>query len=135
MVHYRDRAASFLRSAEHLVEWDAAEHAPSIGLLAVHGSIALTDAVLVAVEGSRSKDDSHGEAVRRLKGWCAAKGLPDGGITHLDWLMKKKHDFSYGDHPVREADFSIAKVKMDQFFAWTFRTFPEVAQLEGSSDA
>lgn len=129
VLHYRGRAESFLHSVKHLAELDAEEHGPSIGLLSVHGCVALADAILVALEGSRIITDNHAEAARRLRAWCSAKQLPDKGIKHLDWLLGRKKLFSYDDQTVRPEELDLARTKMEQFFAWGLRTFPDVAQL------
>lgn len=135
VLHYRERADSFLHAAADLEILDRDRHAPAIGLLSVHGCIALADAVLVAFEGARGKGDDHGEAARRLRAWCSAKGLADGGIKHFEWLLRSKTAFSYEDRRVDPSDLLLAKVKMDQFFAWAFRTFPPVAQITEAENA
>ncbi len=114
-------------------------YATSVGLLSVHGCIALADAVLVAVEGTRTrtrtKADDHAQAARRLRGWCSSKGLSEAGLKHFEWLLGQKNHFSYDDAPVKEEHLLLAKVKMEQFFAWAFQTFPAVAQMREPSDA
>ena len=131
VLHYRRRADSIFAAARDLValESDDPDYLPAVGVLAVHGCIALADALLVATEGSRSISDDHATAARTLKKWCSSTRTVDGGIKHFDWLLTKKSDFSYGERAVKDDDLKLAKVKMDQFFAWAFSTFPEVAQL------
>jgi hypothetical protein len=135
--HYRERAAS-MSGATILLETFEGEGAvsnwPAIGLLAVHASIALADAVLVATEGTHAAGDDHGAAARRLRSWCSANGLPAEGIKHFEWLLDKKTPFSYAERHVREDDLQNAKIKMEQFFVWVFRTFPLIASTE-STDA
>jgi hypothetical protein len=108
---------------------DRDEHAPAIGLLSVHGSIALADALLVGVEGAPAIGEDHGEAARKLRKWCTAHTLAEGGIKHFEWLLGRKNHFSYSDEPVERSQLLLAKVKMEQFFAWAFQTFPAVAQI------
>jgi hypothetical protein len=82
VLHYRQRAESFYRAAQDLDILDDAgthAHAPAIGLLSVHGCIALADALLVAAEGERPSGDDHAEAARQLRGWCSAKEIPETG--------------------------------------------------------
>ena len=135
VLHYRERADSFSRTIKDLEVLDRDAHAPAIGLLSVQGSIALADAVLAAVEGVRSKGDDHGEAARRLRRWCSAHTLADGGIKHFEWLLGKKNHFSYEDGRVDPSHLLLAKVKMEQFLAWAFQTFPAVAQIQEVNDA
>ncbi len=132
---YRRRADSFLRAAGDLATLESDVYAPAIGLLSVHSCIALADAVLVAVEGRRSKAEDHAEAARRLRGWCSAKRLADSGVKHFEWLLGQKNHFSYNDDLVKDEDLFFAKVKMEQFFAWAFQTFPGVAQITESTHA
>lgn len=135
---YRRRADSFYGAARDLERLeDVADESywPAIGLLAVHGCIALADAALVAVEGERSGGDDHAEAARRLRAWCSAKDVVPGGIKHFEWLLAKKSHFSYDDRVVRDDELQLAKVKMDQFFVWALRAFPAVAEIKESTHA
>ena len=127
MLHFRRRAAAFLRAANDLDILDREAHAPAIGLLAVHGSIALADAVLAALTGDSPRAENHVDAARRLRAWCSAKGLPDGGLRHFEWLLSRKNHFSYDADPVGEQTCWLAKTKMQQFLAWALRTFPQLS--------
>lgn len=131
--HYRQRADSFYQSVQ-LLDLDVA-YAPAVGLLAVHSGIALTDAVLVAEEGSRSKGEDHTIAATTLEKLCAARRLDDAGVKHLRQLLSNKTRFSYGEHEVRDDEFKWAKMRMEQFFKWVYSTFPELARVEEASDA
>lgn len=133
--HYLKRALCFHRSASELFALEKERHGATIGLLAVHASIALADAILasVASEDPRKRDD-HAVAARALGDWCSANSLSSEGTKHFAWLLGRKSRFSYESSRVESSDFDNAKVRMDRFFAWGFRTFPEVAQLKEQSD-
>lgn len=135
VLHYRQRADSLFRAARDLEQLDAPAYAPAIGLLSVHGCIAMADALLVATEGERSRGEEHAEAARRLRAWCSTKRVPEGGIKHFEWLLGRKTRFSYDDRFVDEVELLDAKVKLDQFFAWAFQNFPDVANLENKNNA
>jgi hypothetical protein len=134
VLHYRERAESFSRTIKDLEHLDRDQYAPAIGLLAVHASIALADALLVALGGVRAKRTSHAEAAKELRASCTARSLPESGIKHFEWLLGNKHHFSYDAKRVDSNELLLAKVKMDQFFAWAFQTHPAVAQIS-SDDA
>ncbi|KYF67116.1 hypothetical protein [Sorangium cellulosum] len=134
-LHYRHRADSFYRAAQDLEILEAMEHAAAIGLLAVHGCIALADALVMAAEGERPRGDDHGQAARRLRDWCSAKEIDAGGIKHFEWLLGQKSHFSYDERYVDVQDLLKAKMKMDQFFKWAFQSFPEVATIEETDHA
>jgi hypothetical protein len=135
VLHYRERGDRFLHAAIDLETLDHERHAPAVGLLAVHACNALADAILVAVEGARAQGEDHGEASRRLRAWCSAKRLAEGGIKHFEWLLGKKNTFSYDDRRVEANELRVAKVKMEQFFSWALRTFPPVARINEAGDA
>ncbi|AUX22425.1 uncharacterized protein SOCEGT47_029280 [Sorangium cellulosum] len=135
VLHYRERADSFHRAARDLAMLDPPAYAPAIGLLAVHACIALADAVLVAVGEKQARAEDHGEAARRLRGWCSARKLHDGGVKHFEWLLSRKTRFSYEDRYVDEEDLLLARVKMDQFFTWAYQAFPDVARLKEADRA
>jgi hypothetical protein len=130
---YRQRADSFYQSVQ-LLDLDVA-YGPAVGLLAVHSGIALTDAVLVAEEGSRSKEDDHAVAARALEKLCSARRLDDAGVKHLRALLSNKTRFAYGEDELRDDEFKWAKMKMEQFFKWVYGTFPELARVEDACDA
>ncbi len=137
-LHFRQRADGLFSAARDLEEFEgyaSESYWPAIGILAVHGCIALSDAALVAAEGEPGGGQDHGDAARRLKAWCAARSVASSGIAHFEWLLAKKNHFSYNARTVRDDELHTAKVKMDQFFAWTFQAFPELAQLTESADA
>jgi len=127
VVHFRRRAEAFARAADDLQILDREAHAPAIGLLSVHGSIALADAVLAAVAPVRPKAEDHADAARRLRAWCSARGFADGGVKHFEWLLRRKNHFSYDADVVHQEDCWIAKTKMEQFSAWALQTFPRVS--------
>ncbi len=135
VLHYRNRANGFFCAARDLEQLDAPAYAPAIGLLAVHGCIAMADAILVATDGERSKGEEHAEAARRLRTWCAARRLPDGGIKHFEWLLGRKTRFSYDEHFVDIGELLSAKVRLDQFFAWALHNFPDIANLQETDHA
>lgn len=96
---------------------------------------ALADAILASVEADEPKRrDDHASAARDLRKWCSANNLDAAGVKHFEWLLGRKNRFSYENHRVEATDFQQAKVKMDQCFVWGFRIFPEVAQLQETSD-
>lgn len=134
VLHYLNRAVHFHRSAGALMNLDMEQHSDSVGLLSVHACIALTDAILASVEPDEPKKrDDHSSAARDLRRWCSAHSLEVTGVKHLDWLLGRKNRFSYESTRVELTDFGKAKIKMDQYFAWAFRMFPKVAQLEDKS--
>ena len=135
VLHYRRRADNFLRSAVDLETLDRDSYAPTIGLLSVHACIALADALLVAAEGPRANAEDHGEAARRLQALCSAKHFGNTGVKHFEWLLSMKNHFSYDASVVKDDVCWMAKLKMDQFFVWASRTFPEVAQIPEVNDA
>jgi len=129
VLHYVERAVAFHRAAGDLMELDQQGYSAAIGLLSVHGCIALADAIEAAVQPSLAKHENHDHAAHQLRDWCSSTGLDSSGLKYLDWLLKRKNRFSYDDDRVDPGELQTAKVKMDQFFAWAFRNFPEVAQL------
>jgi hypothetical protein len=135
VLRYRKRADSFYHAVQELYILEPERHAPAVGLLSVHGCIALADALLVAAEGEPPRGDDHAAAARQLRAWCSATEIPEAGVKHLEWLLKHKTHFSYDDKYVDVNDLQAAKVKMEQFFKWAYETFPAVATIEETSDA
>ena len=133
---FLERAEAFHRSAELLGD-DPPDrlYAPAVGLLAVHSSISMTDALLIQFDTGRSKSEDHATAAQALEKLCSAKGHDKSGVKHLRELIRNKTRFSYGEALVRDEEFKKAKLRMEQFFKWAYRTFPAVAQTEEESDA
>jgi len=104
---------------------------PAIGLLAVHASIALADAVLVSIGEKKGTLESQMEAVRSLMKACSKlKISSENGARSLRWLIERKTSFSYEDRYADENDLLAAEMKMEQFFTWVFQTFPPVAKMK-----
>lgn len=95
--HFLERADSFFHAAfdlDQLNELEEGRFGQAIGLLAVHSTIALADAVLMAAaEGSTATGENHTEAARRLRKWCSARGIEGQGLRHFEWLLGKKNHF------------------------------------------
>jgi hypothetical protein len=128
---FLERAEAFFRSADVLgVEPLDPSYGPAVGLLAVHSSISMTDAVLVEFDQGRSRAEDHNIAVTALEKLCSAKGLDKAGVRCLKDLIGQKTRFSYGDAVVRDEDFKRAKLRMEQFFIWAYRTFPGLPRTE-----
>lgn len=125
---YVARAKGYFRAATDL-RLLGDRYDDAIGLLCVHACIALTDAVLTAAEGERSTAEDHRKAGSTLRAWCSANKLEASGLKHFDWLIGQKNRFAYEERDVPIHEYQRAAVKMDQYFAWIFRTFPDVAQL------
>jgi hypothetical protein len=87
------------------------------------------------VDLSASDSGALGQPRADLRAWCSAKQLADGGLKHFEWLLGKKNLFSHDDRAVRIEDCLVAKVRVEQFFAWAFQTFPDVAQIVGIDHA
>lgn len=133
---FRDRAEAFFRSVQ-LLGADPLDpnYAPAVGLLAVHSSISMTDAVLVAFDGHRSKAEDHSVAASELEKLCSAKRIDAAGVKHLKELIGNKTRFSYDDAIIRDEEYKKAKLRMEQFFKWVYGTFPELARSEEANNA
>ncbi len=133
VLHFRQRADDFYRAAKDLGDLEESVYAPAIGLLSIHGCIALADALLVATDGERPKGEDHAAAARKLRDTCSKASKEVGGIKHFEWLLTKKSHFSYGEQRVDGQDLRKAKGKMEQFFKWVWEKFPEIAQIEDNA--
>ena len=99
----------------------------AVVLLAVHASISFADAVLIACLGQRSRDQDHTAAIRDLRALCRTRRIDEKGIAHFSWLLQRKTDFSYGDHPLSgHTEVQLAIVNAERFQTWVYRTFGEV---------
>lgn len=108
---------------------DLSTYGGAVGVLAVHSAIALADAVQVAATGTRYRGQAHGQAIGELEQICKDHRREATGIKHLAELLDKKHHFSYDERPVSVGELARAELKMERFFSWVNRTFPELARL------
>ena len=126
VLHHRDRAESFISAMKFLAD-DLATYKHAVVLLAVHASISFADAVLIACLGQRSRDQDHTAAIRDLRALCRTRRIDEKGIAHFSWLLQRKTDFSYGDHPrYGHTDVQSAMLNAERFQTWVYRTFGEV---------
>ena len=100
-----------------------------IGLLAVHSSIAMNDAITLAVLGTRSKESDHRIAARYLSRACKAYRLEETGtegLAHLSWLLVRKTLISYGDRRLDHDMMRQAAAKAQSFSDWAYMNFKGV---------
>ncbi len=136
--HFLQRAKSFQSAAHDLLELRSvaqADYMPAIGLLSVHGCIALADALLVASGEQRSKESNHQDAAKRLRDTCSKMSVKSNGIDHFVWLLQKKTHFSYGEDRVDDRDLAKAQLKSEQFFVWAMGAFSDVFNLEQTTES
>ncbi|HEY2585607.1 MAG TPA: hypothetical protein VGI81_07580 [Tepidisphaeraceae bacterium] len=132
LIHHRSRAESFASGMKFLSD-DLDTYAAAVALLAVHGAISLTDAVLIGYSGRRSKEQDHRAASALLEKLCHARRVDGSGLKHLVWLLARKTNFAYGDRRVDRSEVKAAVLMAERFQAWVYRTFPEVAREDQSS--
>jgi hypothetical protein len=128
---FAQRASAFFDGmklfADDLPSYDAA-----VALLAVHGAIALNDAILIALTSKRSSAEAHDRAVNELQRACKVRSVGNkNGVQHLSWLIANKTAISYADQRFRRAD--EARVHAERFFSWAYNNFKEV--LRAQADA
>jgi len=136
-IHYRVRAESFFNGMSLLAD-DMKAYSHAVALLAVHASISLADALLIACTGQRSDDQDHRGVLKALERLCKSRRLAGDreGIKHLGWLLSMKTDFAYGDDSlalVRQVP--KARLNAERFFAWVYGgSFRELAREEKAHD-
>jgi hypothetical protein len=139
-VHYRRRAEELVRLGNVGIDLESmawanqfsvqgsAELCPNAaGLLYVHAGIAMTDAVLLLLTGSRSTAQNHNEAAARLQKECGRHRRSAEGIQHFRWLVQNKDFFAYNDKHVSLDSAKEAQTKIQRFLAWAYQSFPEIA--------
>ena len=90
--HYVEKADHFFHAMKLLSD-DMPAYASSVGLLAIHCSISLNDAIAVGLTGKRSKSGDHSRAALDLERLCKANKVSDRkGVQHLSWLLARKTD-------------------------------------------
>lgn len=128
VVHYRDRSDELLFAMQFFLD-DVQFRASLIGLLAVHSSIAMNDAITLAVLGKRSRDSDHKNAAKYLSRACStwkvgAKGTQ--GVAQLSWLLDRKTLISYGDRRLDHEMMRQAASKAFGFSDWAYVNFKGV---------
>ena len=88
----------------------------------------MTDAMLVFLTGGRSTAQDHGEAAGKLQRECGRKKRNADGVKHFRWLVQKKDFFAYDDKHISLDDAKEAQTKIQRFFTWAFKVFPEIAE-------
>jgi len=88
----------------------------AIPLLAVHTAISLADTILVGFAGRRGNDVNHRESLNELGKICNQRKQDSTGLKHLDWLLKRKTDFAYGDKNLNiDTDIKAAQLHAERF--------------------
>lgn len=100
------------------------EYRMAIVLLAIHGTIALNDAVTIALKGKAAKYKSHSQAIGNLKQMCSSFKVKSAkGIGYFDALLALKTPTAYKTDQV-SPDSAFAKA--EAFYAWAYESFGSV---------
>ena len=122
-LHFLRRATQF-GDAATLMEDDLDAYSDVVAVAAVHGAIALVDAILEGFGDGRSRDQNHKTAVVRLTTLCGRNRIPTDGIQHFTKLLSQKTEFSYGDKRLNFERVKAAVVHFQRLLTWSFRNFP-----------
>lgn len=125
------RADSFFNGMRLLAD-DLRAYDAAVALLAVHGAIALNDAILIALTRRRSSSEAHDRAVRELERTCKQMRVVNkSGIHHLGWLIANKTAISYADKRFGRADETLAHA--ERFSTWAYNNFKEVLRVQADT--
>ena len=106
---------------------DLGAYGTSVALLAVHSSISLNDAILVAVTGRKRSAQDHMVAANELERTCDQLRVKDKrGVQHLRWLLSQKTDVAYGTKRLDRDRIVAAKDKAEKSFSWAYNCFGEI---------
>jgi hypothetical protein len=123
---YAEKANCFLRGMKRLND-DDANYSSSVGLLAVHSAISLSDAINVGLTGKRGKFQDHTQAVRELDKLCASHKISNTqGVDHFKWLLGQKNAVAYEHRRFDETSVRLAIEKAERFNAWAYNHFKEI---------
>jgi hypothetical protein len=130
---YIEKADHFFQAMK-LAADDIASYRTSIGLLAVHSAISLTDAIASGITGSKSKHQDHLQAATDLEKISKKYGVPNlNGIGHFRWLLQEKSKIAYGRERLDDAFVRMSITRAERFHAWAYNYFKEI--LHASPDS
>lgn len=89
---------------------------PSVGLMAVHCTISLCDALLVKTSGIRSIGDGHNQAVELLT--REKIGGIDKQITTVKRIIAKKNVIAYEGREFRKTEADEIYQHAERFYQW-----------------
>ena len=123
--HHFRRAEVFFASIRLLLS--DRDYAAAVPLLAVHGAISLTDAVLIKYSRKRSSDQDHRTVAKYLRNLCHSKNVSNDGVRRLESLLERKTDYAYGDNVLTLDEVKLAATNATRYQTWIYTTFPDVA--------
>ncbi len=111
----------FFKAAEMAREhgyWNAS------GLLYVHGSIALSDAVCIWRKGVKSASENHLDAVALLGEVTSEIKDRDEALGHLQKIIREKNRVSYTGQAFRSGDVESIGRHAERFGHWAEKLLP-----------
>jgi hypothetical protein len=117
---YHGRALQ-LANAMKLCRDDLPSYAWAAALLAIHSAISYCDAVLLKLNGQRSRSQDHEQAVTAVTRACKKRKILTDGIKHLDKLVSAKTDISYGDEQIDNQRVQVLCLAAERFQTWAER--------------
>jgi len=125
-LQYIEKADHFLQGMK-LLNDDVGNYRSSVGLLAIHSAISLSDAISVGLTGKRGKYQDHAQAARELNKHCASRRISDKqGIDHFKWLLGQKNAVAYEHRRFDDDSVRLAVEKAERFNVWAYNHFKEV---------
>jgi hypothetical protein len=122
---YIEKADHFFHGME-LLSGDITAYRTSIGLLAIHSAILLSDAITVGLTGKKERYQEHAQAAKTLTSLCGSHKISNKqGIEHLRWLLAQKNTVAYKERRFDDASVRLAVDKAGKFYAWAYYYFEE----------
>ncbi len=123
----------YIEKADHffhgmgLLSDDVTAYRTSIGLLAIHSAISLSDAITVGLTGEKQRYHDHAQAAKTLRSLCGSHKISNKqGIEHFRWLLAQKNTVAYQERRLDDASVRLAVDKAGKFYAWAYYYFEEV---------
>lgn len=99
---------------------DDSSYPAAIALVSVHPAIALNDALLLKLRGTRQKNADHTAAATETEKACTERRIDTKGIKHLRLLLSKKSEVSYGERATSFETASALAVSSERFQEWVY---------------
>ena len=93
------------------------------GILLVHASIALTDALTVRVGGVKSTGEHHHEAIDLVRELLPNAAGLNPALRHMEAIIQGKNRVSYTGDPFTATDIARMRSHYERFASWAKEQF------------
>ena len=114
-IGFKNVAVNFSEGAKVAYEY---EYYNAAGVLIVHATIAIADALTIKKGGLKCKGDNHFEVINLIREIIEQDSKAKAAVNHLEAIISFKNDVSYSGDIYLKSDIDKLSKHFTRFYNW-----------------